>query len=46
MEWEGTLPMVVQVTDAVEPLMEMMEMMTSMDEAHTDEEDNNLENTL
>ena len=28
-EWEGTLPTVVQVTGAVEPLMEMMEMMNS-----------------
>ena len=30
MEWECTLPMVFQLIDAVEPLMEMMEMMNSM----------------
>ena len=46
MEWEGTLPMVLQVTDAVEPLMEMMETMTSIDEEDMDKEENDLENTL
>ena len=42
MEWEGRLPTVVQATDAVEPSMEMM---NSMDKVHTDEEDDDLENT-
>ena len=45
MEWEGTLPMVLQVTDAVEPLMEMIEMTNSMDKVDMDGEDDNLENT-
>ena len=35
--------MVLDVTDAVKPLMEMMEMTDSMDEAQMD--DNKLENT-
>ena len=37
--------MVLQVNDAVEPLMEMMETMNSMDEVDTDKEDDDLENT-
>ena len=45
MEQEGTLHTVLPVTDAVEPLMEMMETMTLMEEADTDEEDDSLENT-
>ena len=45
MEWEGTLPIVLQVTDAMKPLMEMMEMMTLMDEVDTDKEEDDLENT-
>ena len=44
MEWKGTLPTVVQVTDAAEPLMVMMEMMNSMDKVDMDKEDDDLEN--
>ena len=42
MEWEGTLPMVLHVMDAVEPLMEMMD---AMDNEEMDEDDKELENT-
>ena len=45
MEQEGTLPMVLHETDAVEPLKEMMETMTLMDEADMAEQDDDLENT-
>ena len=44
MEWQGTLPMVIQVTGAAEPLMEMVETMTLMDEADMDKEEDDLEN--
>ena len=44
MEWEGTLPMILHVTDAAEPLMEMMETMDSMNEAEVDDIDDELEN--
>ena len=45
MEQEGSLHTVLQVTDAVESLVEMMVTMTLMAEADTDEEDDSLENT-
>ena len=45
MELGGTLSVVLQVTDAAEPVMEMMEMMTLIDEADMDKEDDDLENT-
>ena len=42
-EWEGRLPMVLNVTDAAAPLMEMMETMDSMDESEMSAMDNALE---
>ena len=43
MEQKGTLPMVLQVTDAAEPLMEMMEMKNLMDKVDMDEEEEDSE---
>ena len=44
-EWEGRLPMVLHVTDAAAPLMEMMETMDSMDKSEMSDVDNDLEIT-
>ena len=44
MEWKCTLPTVLQVTHAAEPLMVMMQMMNLMDKVDMDKEEDDLEN--
>ena len=43
MEWEGTLPMVLHVTDSAEPLMDM-KMMDAIDNESMDDDDEDVEN--